>query len=324
MSLLSNRTLKFLLFFAFLACMSENRVSIETEASDPEMVDFVEQTTNDSNLSEIVPSLNSKQNNKLSSCKGRDIIRMNIFVHGSYGFPVAFLTGSFCEYLVRKLYREKYKNVYNKSLMFNEGFYKISQLSSKVQKTDSDKYALYPIFDAFDKVSSNVGDKNIPGKKINDFYYLFGWSGMLSQKARIEASFCLYNAIAQEKKQLTRETKGFKNKQPKVIIRVFTHSHGGNVALNLAAIESLSKTKEAGIEKFDCFGLSKTGKRVKANFLNSYEKLASSEEEASKKAKFGMDKWLFKPKCLENPLIVDELFMLAAPVQSGNGIFGFF
>lgn len=55
--------------------------------------------------------------------------------------------------------------------------------------------------------------------------YLFGWSGALNFEARYRAAQDLYKALQEIKKQY-----------PELPITLITHSHGGNVALNLAKI----------------------------------------------------------------------------------------
>lgn len=63
-----------------------------------------------------------------------------------------------------------------------------------------------------------------------DHFYFFGWSGKLCFAEREKASEDLLQAIL----KLTREYEEQHQKKPK--IRIITHSHGGNVALNLARI----------------------------------------------------------------------------------------
>lgn len=59
-------------------------------------------------------------------------------------------------------------------------------------------------------------------------FYLFGWSSKLSFPAREEAAKQLYNEL----KKLIVEYKKKHGQKP--VIRIITHSHGGNVALNMA------------------------------------------------------------------------------------------
>jgi hypothetical protein len=59
-------------------------------------------------------------------------------------------------------------------------------------------------------------------------FYFFGWNGKLCFKERKKASQDLYNAIL----KLILEHEQQYGKKPK--IRIITHSHGGNVVLNLA------------------------------------------------------------------------------------------
>lgn len=63
-------------------------------------------------------------------------------------------------------------------------------------------------------------------------FYTFGWSGQLSHKARKDAAIKLHKSILQLKKEYFAAHGVF----PK--IRLITHSHGGNVALNMAKYNS--------------------------------------------------------------------------------------
>jgi len=57
-------------------------------------------------------------------------------------------------------------------------------------------------------------------------YYTFGWSGLLSSEKRYAEARVLYEQIIQELETYTHKPK----------IRIIAYSHGGNVALNLAAV----------------------------------------------------------------------------------------
>ncbi|HEV2600918.1 MAG TPA: hypothetical protein VGT41_01340 [Candidatus Babeliales bacterium] len=69
-----------------------------------------------------------------------------------------------------------------------------------------------------------------------DHFYMFGWSGILSFEAREEAAHQLYQEIITLLEQY-EQTHGYRPR-----IRLITHSHGGNVALNLARIASQYST----------------------------------------------------------------------------------
>lgn len=62
--------------------------------------------------------------------------------------------------------------------------------------------------------------------------YLFGWSGLLSKNERLKAAQKLHKAL----KQLIDQYEGLYHQKP--FIRLITHSHGGNVALHLADIDT--------------------------------------------------------------------------------------
>lgn len=68
-----------------------------------------------------------------------------------------------------------------------------------------------------------------------DNFYFFGWSGKLSFTEREKASKNLFNAIL----ELTQKYEELHKKRPE--IRIIAHSHGGNVALNLAQFNELEQ-----------------------------------------------------------------------------------
>ncbi|QQR48763.1 hypothetical protein IPF37_04350 [bacterium] len=77
-------------------------------------------------------------------------------------------------------------------------------------------------------------------------YYTFGWSGRLNQRHRKEAAEVLYA-------QLVAEYEVLKKRFGNVQIILLGHSHGGNVALNLAHAEEIHK-KQLSIEKLILLG----------------------------------------------------------------------
>ncbi len=82
--------------------------------------------------------------------------------------------------------------------------------------------ALASLFDSVVKKSNST---------INNHFYTFGWSGLISERSRKSAGEELYHALADEVEKLKDQ-----NVNPK--IRVIGYSHGGNVALNLGAVKS--------------------------------------------------------------------------------------
>jgi ElaB/YqjD/DUF883 family membrane-anchored ribosome-binding protein len=76
-----------------------------------------------------------------------------------------------------------------------------------------------------------------------EYSYAFGWSGDLSFDARSAAATDLY-------KQLKELVATHTNKDGKTpFIRLITHSHGGNVALNLAKVNDQDPTKKLFIDE---------------------------------------------------------------------------
>lgn len=65
-------------------------------------------------------------------------------------------------------------------------------------------------------------------------FYLFRWTGLLNYKERERAAGILYELLAAEAKKVELAT----GKKP--IVTIIAHSHGGNVALNMANVNDKS------------------------------------------------------------------------------------
>ncbi len=98
---------------------------------------------------------------------------------------------------------------------------------------------LIPIYDEIARAVGPVCD--------TEEYATFGWSGLLSQKARREAGMQLYKSLETYRERIVRE----QGVEP--LIRIITHSHGGNVALWIAQAE-LEMQKHLSIDLLFMYG----------------------------------------------------------------------
>jgi len=80
--------------------------------------------------------------------------------------------------------------------------------------------------------------------------YTFGWDGELSHKNRIQSSDMLYESLNSELTNINKENTNFKIN---IKTTILAHSHGGNVALNLAKAEDHFK-KNIKINELLLFG----------------------------------------------------------------------
>jgi len=80
------------------------------------------------------------------------------------------------------------------------------------------------------KIAKNLSEMNPQRFQVENFY-LFGWSGKLSFEERKKASEDLYNELSDLSDNY------YEQQGVRPHFRIITHSHGGNVALNLAGIQ---------------------------------------------------------------------------------------
>lgn len=165
---------------------------------------------------------------------------MTVFVHGAV-LPYASPTVLF-EY-VKQTFRKKKKNeksigalqayiekikkhsYYNRQPIDSLGLHKID-LNNNLKKSDM-RY----IGQQTAKIYKKVFDKANPNNKRELAFYTFNWSGIINHKKRVRAARKLYLALIEESQRLSKE------KNLSVKINLIAHSHGSNVALNLAQID---------------------------------------------------------------------------------------
>ncbi len=158
--------------------------------------------------------------------------RILVFVHGSFGTTLGLLdlpsvvrdTMSSSGYArkVREMRKDPYffktQPILERGLVKVEPTFNLDEIGRR---------GAYPIAGAFQEMAEYAE----PGVAENH-YYMFGWSGLMSQRKRRLESIRLYNAISQEVEKFRAV-----DIEPKVYI--YAHSHGGNVVLNMGALHSI-------------------------------------------------------------------------------------
>jgi hypothetical protein len=159
--------------------------------------------------------------------------RIVVFIHGTVGstFGLLDLPSVMRDRLKGSIYTKTARSVRKDSFFFTgqpileRGFIK---LDPSFNARDSlGFYAAYPITKAYDTLAGHLSDT--PEER---HYYLFGWSGLLSQTKRRLEAVRLYNA-------LNEEVKKFKEQGVSPKVTIVSHSHGGNVTLNLGVIQMM-------------------------------------------------------------------------------------
>lgn len=160
---------------------------------------------------------------------------ITVFVHGTISrgilnyvsWPTTFgslLTDNLNDTLYKEGLIEIRKDSYFNTgqAIQNSGLHKITKLE-KDQIAQTGAHLLATIFDRVDTWHGKDAD--------NNRYYTFGWSGLLSSKARYEESIQFYS-------QLSQEIGLYQANGHKVHLTIIGYSHGGNLALNLARIKN--------------------------------------------------------------------------------------
>jgi hypothetical protein len=161
---------------------------------------------------------------------------MVVLIHGTFGSLLGFLSTSdvLQDKVSGTLYRSTTKGMRDDDYFFKDQPILQRGLSSieptySLKQVAGKKYAAYPIAKAYETLQNIIK----PNEESLHFY-TFGWSGLMSQKSRQFESIRLYNALNEEFERHKSNNKTMK-------IRIIGHSHGGNLALNLAAVRKALK-----------------------------------------------------------------------------------
>lgn len=229
---------------------------------------------------------------------------MTVFVHGSFGSLLGFL--NFSDVLSDRVHGTEYQQIASK--IRNDGFFYRHQPILKQgliafeptldpQKTEAKKFAIYPIVKAYEIINQKIFPEE--GK---NYFYAFGWSGLLSQTNRRLESIRFYNALCAELVRL--RSKGI---FPKV--RIITHSHGGNLALNLGAVQKLLTLPLTDIGAQ--FSPDPEENESLHDMAAVMRNLPSQE---GARTRTQQEVWDYIP--VDRSLVIDELIMYGSPVQA--------
>jgi hypothetical protein len=158
---------------------------------------------------------------------------MTVFVHGSFATALGFI--SMFNVIKDKVHKTNYKKMV--SMMRKDPFFyqmqplhELGLVSIKPSLTCSDenkKYAIFPVTAAYQTMTESIQKQ----PEVN-YFYTYGWSGLISQYRRRKEAIKLYTALVAEYEKIRAQ-----GITPK--IRLIAHSHGGNLILNTAGIHEL-------------------------------------------------------------------------------------
>lgn len=232
---------------------------------------------------------------------------INVFIHGTFGSTAGLLD-------LNAVRNDEIEGTAYKRLvlmMRNNPIFSLEQpllperglveIRPTFEITDpANRRAAYPLLKAFDMVNSAV-----VAPQQQNRYYLFGWSGLLSQRRRRKEAVRLYNALVEERDRLRAQ--GFNPK-----IRILAHSHGGSVALNLGGIK---EALEGEWSILPSQAVDMRVQRVQSSMLNFLKTLPTQSPELSPNKPYALD---YLPNKV---LVVDELVMFGTPIQIETAYF---
>jgi hypothetical protein len=165
----------------------------------------------------------------VSSAKPQ-VCELHVFVHGSFGVEFSCLSYPYVvadkikdtSYLwLQRMLRETPGYQYRR-FAGKQGLSEVTSFSS-LSTTNIFRH----VIGVYDTIGSLVEPKDNHEHR----YFAFGWSGLLSQRERRREAIYLYNELA----ALTASVRA-SGKTP--IIKLYSHSHGCNLVLNLALVDA--------------------------------------------------------------------------------------
>jgi hypothetical protein len=228
---------------------------------------------------------------------------MNVFVHGSFSSFLGFLSlpnvvndtvkdTTYCK--VTKQLRND-EAFYTTQPMLKRGLVRLEPSYTKEQ-IHNKAYAAYPIIKAFQDVLAHAS----PEQKEN-YFYTFGWSGLISQNSRRFEAIRFYNALCQELEKFHKQ-----GIYPK--IRLIAHSHGGGLCLNMAGVSRVLHSNSWRKEKL--YSQNKNEQETLAAITKIFKGL-SNKDLAQKKSDQKALTYIPTHKNLK----IAELILLGTPLQ---------
>lgn len=235
---------------------------------------------------------------------------MTIFVHGCFGSTLGLLNayqvmndkveGTYYKKVVSRMRKDPF--FYREQLLLQRGLVWVAP-TFDLSKRKNNKFAAYPLCKFYQKITDYVKPK-----QEKNYFYTFGWSGLLSQSRRCSEAIRFYNEVSEKLEKYHK-----KGIYPKV--RVLTHSHGGNVLAYVAAIDELLRHPDDESLKACSFQdrkevLTKMCEKLKSLPSKAQRRVLNKQEKRKKKSQ---KRWDYKP---EKPgLLIDELILWGMPVQ---------
>ena len=172
---------------------------------------------------------------------------ITVFVHGIMSIKPHVSLGNIFKFI----HDDVENTIYSRTvelMRLDPHFYKNQAMQGfgliKIDRTEAKgngSGATAMVFDEITKVSSD--------KQLDNHYYTYGWSGLLSTSRRYSDAIGLYKGLEEEVKKFRRQ-----GIEPKV--RVIGYSHGGNVILNLGAVrQKESVTQDLSVNEVILIGM---------------------------------------------------------------------
>lgn len=243
------------------------------------------------------------KNKDASSSREKDQPWITVFIHGTFGSPLGFLSltkvfsddlkGSSYKKMVKKIRKDP--NFYQEQAILQKGLIPITPSFDK-QVGKNEKYAAYPLIKSYEHILETVSPNNE-----KNYFFTFGWNGLMSQYYRMLSAIRLYNALSEE--IAIHQKAGLKPR-----IRLLCHSHGGNVALYLGAIYQVLRAP--GLLQGTNFSTNLEEDRSYQSILNLLKAMPSQEHARSLK---GQKRYTYVPT--NKDLVINELILLGTPIQ---------
>lgn len=282
------------------------------------------QVLSPSPICEVIPGQDLGVAHFSGQLKDADDVEIVVFVHGTVGFEsavynplqIAFdkdLSGTKKEKVVRGLYRKADRLHFSDSIIYTEGFFRVDP-SRPVFDPELSGNALFPLIRYFDCTARYMDSTKKSERKTVRLYRLFNWSGLLSLSSRMSAGIGLFNALSHEQEMVEDVLLRLGRHQTEVKTKVITHSHGGNTALNAACVECVV-SGDSLLDYYKAFYKEKVGESVEQKLVKMIDGLPADIESARSAARYNSDIWLYRPRPSAEQKRVNELVMLACPIQ---------
>ncbi len=256
----------------------------------------------------IISLLNLSGINAAQSQQAKPTTWLTVFVHGIMSIKPHLSFSNFLRFMTDDIHQTVYSRTVE--LMREDSVFYLNQPMQQLGlvKLDPEKPSKENAANTLAMVFESMHALANRDEQLDNHYYTFGWTGLLSSNQRIADSEKLYAALC-------KEVEAYKARGIEPRIRVIGYSHGGNVCLNLVRAAQENPKNTLSVDEVILLGMpvqSETDYLINDPFFKRVYHIYSRGDRIQKLDFFSFDRFFSRRIFKERPdfQIPDKLMQI--------------